>query len=436
MRRPENNPVSSRLWGSALAWAGGNTFIALPDRGPNATPYNSAVDDTVSYISRFQTVTMDLTPSAPGSTLPFTLTPTLTGTTLLWSSTPLTYGTGAGLGTQIDGVTPIGSGAPAINTSTKNYFTGRSDNFAAGQTSGNPNNARLDPEGARVSADGKSIYVSDEYGPYVYQFDRATGERIRSFTLPGNLDVSNLSPNGATEISGNTSGRVANKGMEGLAITPDGKTLVGIMQASLIQDANLGGAAAKVLRIVTIDTTTGQTHEYAYTLTTGTGVSEILALNDHEFLVDERDGKGLGDGSSASVKQLFKIDLTNAVDVTGMNGTQAAANAVNKTLFVDLVNVLNGAPNLIAKSQIPSKIEGIAFGEDVTIGGTTQHTLWVANDNDFVPGVAGPSLYYVFGFTDADLGGSSFVQQTVPEPASIALLGLGLLGLARVRARR
>src|SRR3954470_17810995 len=31
--------------GSALAWAGNNTFLAAPDRGPNATAYNSAVDD-------------------------------------------------------------------------------------------------------------------------------------------------------------------------------------------------------------------------------------------------------------------------------------------------------------------------------------------------------------------------------------------------------
>jgi hypothetical protein len=46
---------------------------------------------------------------------------------------------------------------------------------------------------------------------------------------------------------------VANKGMEGLAITPDGRTLVGIMQNALIQDANDGGAATKLLRIVTID---------------------------------------------------------------------------------------------------------------------------------------------------------------------------------------
>jgi hypothetical protein len=97
---------------------------------------------------------------------------------------------------------------------------------------------------------------------------------------------------GAAEISGNTTGRVANKGMEGLAITPDGKTLVGIMQNALIQDAALGGAAHNLLRIVTIDIRTGTTHEYGYLLTSGTGVSEILALNQHEFLVDERDSKG------------------------------------------------------------------------------------------------------------------------------------------------
>ena len=34
--------------GSSLAWAGGNTFVAAPDRGPNATPYNSLVDDHLS----------------------------------------------------------------------------------------------------------------------------------------------------------------------------------------------------------------------------------------------------------------------------------------------------------------------------------------------------------------------------------------------------
>ena len=82
------------------------------------------------------------------------------------------------------------------------------------------------------------------------------------------------------------------------------------------------GRRADLLRIVTIDILSGNvTHQYAYLLTTGTGVSEICALNDHEFLVDERDGKGRGETSNnAKVKQLFKIDLTDAVDVSAMDG--------------------------------------------------------------------------------------------------------------------
>ena len=47
------------------------------------------------------------------------------------------------------------------------------------------------------------------------------------------------------------------------------------------------------------------------------------------------------------------------------------------------------------------------------IGGNTLHTLYVANDNDFLPDVAGPSLFYVLGFTDADLPG--FVAQQIAQ---------------------
>ncbi len=392
--------------GSGLAHVAGDRFLAVPDRGPNAVPFNSAVDDTVSYINRFHQIAMNLRQNTSGKGLPFTISPVLEKTTLLSSQGSLVYGNGAGLG--------IGSGVPAANYVGQNFFTGRSDGFEEGRNSGNDEDARLDPESIRLSDDGMSVFISDEYGPYVYQFNRFKGTRIRSFALPANLYVSHLSPSGATEISGNTSGRTANKGMEGLAITPDGKTLVGIMQAALIQDANQGGAAANLLRIVTIEIASGVTHEYAYSLTTGSGVSDIVALNNQEFLVDERDGKGLGDGSKAKVKQIFKISLKGAKEITNLDGLTAAKYAVKKTLFVDLVEVLK-ADGFGAK-EIPAKIEGLAFGPDVTVAGKRLHTLWVANDNDFLQdydGVAGsnPNQFFVVGFADVDLQGSVYVPQ-------------------------
>ncbi|MDV6347086.1 hypothetical protein R2083_06100 [Nitrosomonas sp. Is35] len=48
--------------GSGFAYAGNNTFLALPDRGPNALAYagGSAVDNTTSYISRFHTISLSV----------------------------------------------------------------------------------------------------------------------------------------------------------------------------------------------------------------------------------------------------------------------------------------------------------------------------------------------------------------------------------------
>src|SRR5262245_59846119 len=150
--------------GSGLAYAGGNTFLALLDRGPNAKAYNSAVDDTTSYIARFHTLNLSLAPSDGCSPLPFALTPMLVNTTLLSSKTPLVYGTGAGVG--------LSSGAPALNAvDHTHYFTGRSDNFDPSKSSTNPANARLDPEGIRVAHHGGGGFFSYEYGQYVYQVD-------------------------------------------------------------------------------------------------------------------------------------------------------------------------------------------------------------------------------------------------------------------------
>lgn len=407
----ENAIAGNKLggMGSGLAYAGCNTFLALPDRGPNAQPYNSAVDDTASYIPRFHTVHLALAPAEAGASLPYVLTPFVTDTTLLSSLTPLSYGTGTAYG--------LPSGKPALNAKNHTfYFSGRSDNFDAGNLSTDSDNGRLDPEGIRVSNDGNSVFISDEYGPYLYQFDRDSGRRVRAFKLPEKFAIAHLSPVGSTEISGNTAGRVSNKGMEGLAISPDGRYLFGAMQSPLLQD---GGTDAPFTRIVKVDVRSGAVSEYAYELTNigsaakpkyGT-ISEIVAINAHEFLVDERDGKGLNDNSSAAVKRIYKIDLNGAANVGAVTGAaNLAGKAVSKSLFLDVVAVLNA--HGIGAQDIPAKLEGLAFGPDITIDGTIRHTLFIANDNDYAAtvtdsnhpaGADNPNKWFVFAVESADL---------------------------------
>ncbi len=402
----ESGVLGNRLGGlgSGLAYAGGNTFVSLPDRGPNALSYNAAVDDTTSFIPRFHTLSMNLAPSESGETLPYVLTPMLQDTTLFSSNTPLTYAS---------------SGAPALNALDNTYyFSGRSDNFDASKNSLASSHARLDPEGIRISNDGNSVFITDEYGPYVYQFDRRSGRRLRAFKLPDMFAATSLSAMGDTEIAGNTVGRIANKGMEGLAITPDGRYLVGAMQSPLAQD---GGTSAAYVRLVKIDIYSGAVQQYAYELTNiGTtakpkygSISEIVAINNSDFLVDERDGKGLGDNSDAVIKKLYRISLSSATEVSNLTGAaNLAGKAVSKTLFLDLVSTLSGYG--IAAQDLPAKIEGISFGQDITIGSSVKHTLFIANDNDFLSsitdskhpaGIENPNKFFVFAFDDAELPG-------------------------------
>ncbi|HEX3617872.1 MAG TPA: esterase-like activity of phytase family protein [Solirubrobacteraceae bacterium] len=182
-----------------------------------------------------------------------------------------------------------------------------------------------DSEGLVALPDG-SFWVSDEYGPYITHFDQWGHAIQRLSPLNGTLPV---------ELRY----RVANRGLEGLTVTPDGKELVALMQSSL-QEPDINGANAKKLvplRLVTYNLKTHALHEYLYLLhnpaTNGGAVSELAALSDTTFLVDERDGCYPGDPglnppaepgaaptscstyAGGAFKQLFKIDISGATDI-------------------------------------------------------------------------------------------------------------------------
>ncbi|WP_061127669.1 esterase-like activity of phytase family protein [Caballeronia catudaia] len=136
---------------------------------------------------------------------------------------------------------------------------------------------------------------------------------------------------------------------------------------------------------------TGKTAPFAYPLTDiGTAgkpnyptISDIVAVNDHEFLLGERDGKGLGDDSTAKFKQLYHVDISGAQDVSQASGeSDLPPYAIKKTLFLDVVKAVTAYG--FKPADIPAKIESLAFGPDVRVRGRLKHTLFIANDNDFL----------------------------------------------------
>ncbi|WP_280383039.1 esterase-like activity of phytase family protein [Nocardia wallacei] len=274
-----------------------------------------------------------------------------------------------------------------------------------------PTDHGLDTEGLVALPDG-TFWVSDEYGPFLVHFD-ASGTELERLA-PGSGLPEELSL------------RTPNQGMEGLTVTPDGNTLVGIVQSGL-QTPGVGSAReVPMTRIVTVDLKTKAVGEFVYPLEDPKrklAVSEITALSDTTFVVDERDGELAPKAS----KKLWTIDISGATDVgpraavpgahydpklgllvggiplethVGTVPTaegvaalrRAAITPVTKRSNLDLGGLVDGlAPDGGFFGH--DKIEGVATmgggpegqgGGNETFGG---RTLYIANDSDF--GLAG-----------------------------------------------
>src|ERR1044072_1726193 len=128
-------------FGSDLTYTGhDNVFIAAPDRGP----FDGLTD--VPYLDRFYLLHI---------------------------------------------TTDVGASFPNIRTvllDTRFLRDHGGENFvgAAGAFAN-----RLDPEGIRVSPEG-TFYVSDEYGPYIFEFNRQ-GHLLRRLTIPSRFAIANPS---------------------------------------------------------------------------------------------------------------------------------------------------------------------------------------------------------------------------------------------------
>ena len=97
-------------------------------------------------------------------------------------------------------------------------------------------------------------------------------------------------------------------------------------------------------------------------------------------MVIERDGKV---GDAAKFKKLMLISSANATDIRDVDQlphfrVPTGALSMHKEVLVDLLDPSLG----LAGSDMPEKIEGLAFGPDIN---NEQRLLLVVSDNDFVP---------------------------------------------------
>lgn len=233
----------------------------------------------------------------------------------------------------------------------------------------------IDPEAIVVMDDG-SFWVADEYGPHLIHFD------------PNGKAIDWLNPFG-TGVGGKKlpivyKYRRANRGMEGLTITPDKKFLVGMMQSPLLNPNKDVQSKATACRILFYELSTGKFKEYIYFLeNTGTAVSEITAISNTTFLVLERDGKTPGKDQGI-IKKLYKIDVSGATDVydNTENGKMINGKTVEQLTKDELIAA---GIKPVTKEEVFDIMSFPNYPHDKPEGVVVidKNTIAIVNDDDF-----------------------------------------------------
>jgi hypothetical protein len=389
------------------------TLFTLPDRGPN----NVGGLTTTNYAARLNRFT-------------FTLNP---------------YTGSAAIASNVQQGALIQSGGLLLRDSTGQVFTGRDPQAGTIVRDGitYPTPPAGDPGAGRISLDAEAVtflndgsfYVSDEYQASILYFD-ASGRQIGA--IQANPDLlprvnGQINFNGTNDqpLIPGTTGRRSNQGLEGLSVSPDGKRLFAVLQSATIQDNPTNVAVRRNnTRVLVYDIATSRTPsaplaEYVLQLpvfnnsATGAGAatataaqSEILALNNTQFLVLSRDGNGRGTNGNANqiaYKSVLLVDVTGATNIAGTpfsNGTQpisttAAANGSGALVAgivpvqqVELVNMLNTAQlskfgiNTVTRPStqftLSEKWEAMGLAPVLDEARPHDFFLLIGNDNDFV----------------------------------------------------
>ncbi|NAZ76387.1 hypothetical protein GTQ99_13330, partial [Kineococcus sp. T13] len=219
--------------------------------------------------------------------------------------------------------------------------------------------ADFDPESFRQAPDG-TFWFGEEFGPFLLHTD-AAGRLLEApvplpgVTSPDNPLLGSAMPNLASS-----------KGFEGMAASADGRYLFPLLEGAV------AGDDPQDLRVMRYDTEQGRYRgeEFTYRMESpGNAIGDLTQIDDHRFLVLERDG---GQGPTAVFKAVFLVD-TSVTDASGHP---------RKTQLVNLMAVPD--PDGVAgELSAASGFLTFPFTTIESVDVLDEHTIVVGNDNNY-----------------------------------------------------
>jgi len=225
--------------------------------------------------------------------------------------------------------------------------------------------ADLDVESVRRDAHG-DLWLGDEFGPFILHTDRRGRALEAPIPIPGVASPQNpllASPEDANVPS--------SRGLEGMAISPNGSTLFPMLEGALIGDPD-----QRRRLVYSYDIPHGEfaEHRWQYRVEAPEhAIGDLSALDGHRLLVIERDDL---QGAEAAFKRVYLIDLRE---------TDAEGYLVKREL-VDLLEVRD--PDGIS---LPAREGDIGLGDPFAFPFQTVESLLpigrgrllVLNDNNY-----------------------------------------------------
>jgi len=260
----------------------------------------------------------------------------------------------------------------------------------------------LDSE-ALVRLPGGGFLIADEYAPSIVEV-AADGTLVKRH-VPAGLETTLA--NDGVEVVGTLPAimaqRYINRGLENLAISPDGNTIYALMQSPLANPDSDAYKKSANTRLWKIDRATGKVlGEYVYVMDDAASfaadnkkepqkqnavrMSEMVALGNDKLLVDERISK---------TTKFYVIDLATATPVDASFDDAKTSPSLEQMSAADMEakGLKPVVKTLVLNSDdvdgLPKKIEGVAV--------MSPTEMIVFNDSDFgIEGDANKALRVTF----------------------------------------